>query len=197
MGGTFVGIAEEFGLSLDDAKDKRQAVIQHFRVKNLTMWNKIMEGEPLAFTNVRHPFERLVSAYLDCGPGGKLRALKGVSFEDFVTNTVLREAQASKDLMFSNMHLDWRPYYSHCNFCNVPFKVISKTETFDEDRRRILEMVGLEGEEEGVRLHIHSGYQIHQITRKFFRNISQNVKTELLNLYKYEFAMFSYDTNLY
>ena len=55
-----------------------------------------MESNPISFTNVRHPFERLVSGYLDAVPGGKFKGLRGQTFDQFVKDTVLREANASR-----------------------------------------------------------------------------------------------------
>eukprot|EP00092_Neocalanus_flemingeri_P078761 GFUD01098025.1.p1 GENE.GFUD01098025.1~~GFUD01098025.1.p1 ORF type:complete len:108 (+),score=30.00 GFUD01098025.1:38-325(+) len=95
------------------------------------------------------------------------------------------------------MFIDWRPYRTNCNFCKVPFKVISKTETFDEDRSRILEKLGVEDEKKVDRMHIHAGSEIQEMTKKFFENITEEVKSELLYLYQYEFAMFNYETDLY
>ena len=56
----------------------------HFKVKDMGMLKNIMKKNPIAFTNVRHPFERLVSGYLDAVPGGKYKHLRGQTFEKFV-----------------------------------------------------------------------------------------------------------------
>ena len=95
------------------------------------------------------------------------------------------------------MFVDWRPYNTLCNFCNVHFKVISKTETFDEDRSKILEMLEVEDEKKKDRIHVHTGDQTYVVTKDLFANISNTVKQELLNLYQYDFALFGYDTGLY
>ena len=187
--GTFIKLAEQSGFKFNQKTSQKQQLVQHFKVKNMKMLNKILKRNPLAFANVRHPFERLVSAYLD-KELIEVTGLTGKSFKEFVTQTVLKKTKASK-----NRH--WHPYNDHCNVCNVPYNVISKTETFDEDRRRILGMLGVEEKEEVVRRHVHGGDHIQQMTKKFFNKISQQVKTKLLHLYKYEFAMFNYDTHLY
>ena len=100
-------------------------------------------------------------------------------------------------MAYSRMFVDWRPYNTHCNFCNVPYKVISKTETFEEDRSKILEMFGVEDETKKDRMNVHTGDQSQVMTRELFRNISKTVKNELLDLYQYDLAMFNYDTVLY
>ena len=190
-------------------KVKRRTIVEHFRVNrtDTKMWNRILKGNPTSFANVRHPFERLVSAYLDSVVNWKtkpasqtkenLSKYEGQSFKDFVTSTVLREAKESTDMMYSQMFTDWRPYHTHCNFCKVPFKVISKMETFDEDRGRILKMLGVEDEKKDIRLRVHGGNQIQNMTMEYFKNIPKEVKNELLELYQYEFDMFNYDKYMY
>jgi tRNA A58 N-methylase Trm61 len=106
------------------------------------------------------------------------------------------EAKKSKTKGYSRMFVDWRPYNTHCNFCNVPFKVISKTETF-EDRSKILEMLEVEDEKKKDRIHVHTGDQTYVVTKELFSNISDTVKQDLLILYQYDFALFGYDTGLY
>ena len=58
-------------------------------------------------------------------------------------------------------------------------------------------MLGLEGEKKEKRKHVHGGDQIRNLTRKCLENITQDIKTELLELYKYEFALFNYDIEQY
>ena len=90
-----------------------------------------------------------------------------------------------------------RPYNTHCSFCYVPFKVISRTDTFDKDRSKILEMLKIEAEKKKYKMHDHTGDQTYVVTKELFANISDTVKRELLVLYQYDFALFGYDTGLY
>ena len=122
---------------------------------------------------------------------------RGYSFEGFLTDVVLKEAEESEKPGYKKMFLDWRPYNTHCNFCKISFTVISKTETFNEDREKILEMVGEKGEDYNEQRHVHTGDQTQELTKQFFANISSSVKLKLLNLYKYDFELFGYDTNIY
>ena len=167
--------------------------LQHHQIKDMKTLNNILEGDPVSFTNVRHPFERLVSAYLD-----KDNTQIEKTFADFVTKIVLKEAAISQNKqIFREMNPHWRPYNTYCAFCNIEYKIISKTETFAEDRRRILETLGLEKEKEGVRINAHGGDKTVELTREYFKNITDDVKIALVDLYKYEFAMFDYDPELY
>ena len=96
--------------------DQHLQILAHFKVKDREMLNNILDGDPVSFANVRHPFERLVSGYLDKG--------EGRTFEGFVTQVVLAEANKSSDkTKFAEMNMHWRPYHTHCSFCNVTYKV--------------------------------------------------------------------------
>ena len=154
--------------------------------------NRILHRNPLAFTNVRHPFERLrlVSGYI------MLKAYQDVKEKSFLTFII--EANASEDKMtFSKMNSHLRPSNTYCAFCNINYTVISKTETFNEDKLRILEMAGLENKEKELRMNVFGGDSIGDVCSKLFKDIPKDVKTALLDLYKYDFSMFDYDPYLY
>ena len=124
---------------------------------------------------------------------------RGYTFEAFLNELVIDAANESKDKQkYEKMSLDWRPYATTtCNFCRVPFNIIQKTDTFNQDRQKVLEMVGLSNETNPVQLHIHTGDKIQNITRTLFKKIPQKVKNNLAKLYEYEFEMFEYDPAIY
>ena len=162
------------------------------------MLSKIMESNPISFTNVRHPFERLVSGYLDAVPGGKFKAFRGQTFDQFVKDTVLKEANASRSKKtYFQMNEHWRPANAYCGFCNIHYRVISKTETFNEDKERILDMVGIKQDKKNQRLHTHGGDKIKIITRNYMKNMSKDLRIALVDLYRHDFAMFDYDSEYY
>ena len=94
--GTIMRLAEQLGMEFGKTDiGKRIALVERFKVKDMKMWKRIMKNNPISFANVRHPFERLVSGYLDSVVHWSTKntnKYKGQSFKDFVTNTVLREA---------------------------------------------------------------------------------------------------------
>ena len=53
------------GKELDKSKGLRSYLQHQVNVKNIKELELILKKNPFAFTNVRHPFERLVSAYVD------------------------------------------------------------------------------------------------------------------------------------
>ena len=124
---------------------------------------------------------------------------KGYTFLDFLNELVIGAANKSKDKQsFEKMALDWRPYATtHCNFCRLPFTYIQKTETFNEDRKNILETVGITNETEPVQYHIHTGDKIQNVAKELFKDIPKTVKEKLISLYQVEFEMFDYDTTKY
>eukprot|EP00092_Neocalanus_flemingeri_P005168 GFUD01005557.1.p1 GENE.GFUD01005557.1~~GFUD01005557.1.p1 ORF type:complete len:298 (-),score=25.97 GFUD01005557.1:102-995(-) len=189
--GTFMKLADKLGIPYRTKSGRvpRVEFLAYFQIKDVETFNRILEGDPVSFTNVRHPFERLVSAYYDkIKPSGKMM------FDQFV-QYVLMTANATQNNKFVGMNPHWRPYNTLCAFCNINYKVISKMETFDEDKKEIMHMLGLEDEE--MRLGVHIGNTIESTTRELFRNLTEEVKIALADLYKYDFAMFDYDPELY
>ena len=169
----------------------------HFKINDSDTLEQILKTNPVSFNNVRHPFERLASAYME-DDNGELNQFKRNGFERFVIDHVLKPSNAAQDkkTMFKLNH-HWRPFNSYCAFCNINYTILSKTETFDEDKTRILDILGLETRESDQRLNSHSGTKIGHITAEFFKNVSVDVKLALVDLYRYDFEMFNYDPNLY
>ena len=198
MLGIFQKLSAKLGVPKFKTEGQRGKFLKHFKIKDKNMLNRILEGNPVSFTNVRHPFERLVSGYLDAVPGGKFKELKGQTFEKFVKETVLKEANISESKkLFLEMNEHWRPSNAYCAFCNIQNRAISKTETFYEDKIRIMEILGLKAEKKMQRMHAHGGNKIQTLTKDYFRNITKNLRTALVDLYKHDFAMFNYDPDLY
>ena len=192
------------GKELDKSKGLRSYLQKHVLVKNMKELKLILRKNPFAFTNVRHPFERLVSAYVDVvvkvNHHNWYPEMKNQPFDKFVKDVVLKEAEESpNDKLYSKMNIHWRPFNSLCSFCNVRYNVISKMETFVEDKRHILEMLGEgEGEEaKEVKLGNVAENPTADLTRKYFRNLSSELRLKLSELYKYDLQMFGYDKNFY
>ena len=69
----------------------------NFKIKDMAHLNNILEGRPISIASVRHPFERLVSAYLDRDNVETGKRLKGKTFEQFLTEDVLKIANSSQN----------------------------------------------------------------------------------------------------
>ena len=66
-------------------------------------------------------------------------------------------------------------------------------ESFDEDKERTLELLGLKASKRGERLNIKGGVDTQNKTREWFNTISEENKTALADIYKYDFQMFNYN----
>ena len=117
-----------------------------------------------------------------------MNEIKGKTFSQFVTDTVLREANASLNKQtYTEMNPHWRPSNALCAWCNINYKYISKTETFNEDRKRIMEILSFEDMEEEERLNVYGGDTIEDSTKEFLQTLTKDAKAALLELYKYDF----------
>ena len=43
-----------------------------------------------------------------------------------------------------NYDVHWLPYIAKCGYCDYPFKIIAKKETFDQDQKFIGQLAGVE-----------------------------------------------------
>ena len=88
---------------------------------------------------------RLVSAYVDKvlhRSDYKYQKLEGLDFSSFV-NHVLNEynksdCKTSYNVPCFNVDVHWRPYNARCSYCDIPYNVIGRVETFEEDVQYIL-----------------------------------------------------------
>jgi len=162
------------------------------------MKSKVEEREPISLIVARHPFERLMSAFLD--------KVHGRTFLDFLQNTVIPESEmpnCTPKIIGSScvsMNIHWRPIHSLCHPCNVNFSVISKMETFSEDRWRVHEMLGLDHLNQGEKRmawNVSGGSKTTNLTSVEFRKVPVEVKNKLRSIYQLDFQLFDYDPNLY
>jgi len=166
----------------------------------------------VSFSMVRHPFERLVSAYQDKianNPEGHLRLWKGVykmiesqygdkTFPSFV-KWLVGWKEVHEDLcpdpdedtpVACEMNPHWSQLQDRCFYCALTYKVIAKFETFQEDLRYIGYLANVTFNE-GVREN-HTGKTTSLRALKFFRQLTQGEVGALYNLYREDFLMFGY-----
>ena len=73
-------------------------------------------------------------------------------------------------------------------------------ETFEEDRREILTLAGLQYEEKKTNSHQEiepTKLTTEELTRNYFKKLPNDVTENLKILYKYDFELFNYDPQLY
>ena len=110
----------------------------------------------------------------------------------------MKEAEESgNDKTFASMNEHWRPSNSYCAFCNINFTALSKTESFNEDKTRIMETLGMKVKNKKMRLHPHGGSNITALTKRYMKKIDFDTRNAIIDLYKYDFDMFDYYPDIY
>ena len=105
----------------------------------------------LSFSVVRHPFERLVSAYqnkvADHQNAKRRKYLTSkygaVSFAIFA-KWILDQSKENCPQM-NNCKLDnhWKPFISRRAYCDISYSIIARAETMDEDQKYIGQMANV------------------------------------------------------
>lgn len=160
------------------------------------------------FSFVRHPFERLVSAFVD--KGNRIVHRTGNKFTDFVDGLL----QMAKDKgCFEtpykcriNLHL--KPQMARCYYCSIKYHVIGKQETFSDDAAYIIFKRNLESQlSPDLQLYAFTNDTTSKGLKKpaakiefpteraasYFKQLSQEQIRFLEELYKWDFKVFGYD----
>ncbi|XP_045501939.1 carbohydrate sulfotransferase 11 isoform X1 [Colias croceus] len=172
------------------------------------------QGDSLTFLIVRHPLERLASAYNDkivhawpksfhdkMGQRIIKKYRKATDsrpapterypvFEEFVSY-ILDEAKARRVL---DMH--WTPYTNFCTPCKFNFDIILKFETLDEDQRFLIQMARLQDIIKPEWRNSGKGGTLNNINHLYSR-LKKSQLDGLYNLYKNDFQLFNYTVDSY
>ena len=153
----------------------------------------------ITFSFVRHPLDRLVSAFeekfmLD-KPYLKLSEKVNGNFTAFI-DLVINDVSRYMETLTGTIDPRWRPYYLQCDYCNIKFHVIGKVETFEEDIRNVFEQVGLDRQFFGPDSETVHGNQVDHAnnwTEQYLALLSEETKWQLYELYRYDFELFDYE----
>ena len=150
--------------------------------------------QPFTYLVARHPYQRLVSAFLDFTTrlANKHRPMVKVAmagFPAFLRAAVLGgDTSCSDSWCVSPNNPHWRPIEAFCLPCAINYTVISSMETFEEDFTRIAARLGVEV---AVRAeHVHGGAGIEQLTREHLEGLPQEVRAGLEERYEHDLQMF-------
>lgn len=159
------------------------------------------------FLFVRHPFERLLSAYRNKleqhyqsskyfqsrfgrhiikhyrqNPSNEsLTRGDDVTFKEFATYLIGQEGVL-------NEH--WRPIYDLCHPCSINYDIIGKYETLDQDSEFILKQVG----ETGISFpQAPKSSSTTSKLRKYFDSLQHDIIRQLYNVYIMDFKLFGYN----
>lgn len=198
-------IVEEFGS--DYSKMLHRTVPSLFRIRSLR--NTDIRGlaeHTISFSMVRHPFERLVSAYQDKLVDQTDKFYKrvvdylidnygAVTFENFVSMILTKSRRRCRRMNRCGLDKHWKPFISRCGYCDIPYKVIAKAENFAEDQKFIGKLANIEIKP--IETHKSSGGSTKDLTKKYFSELSLDTVKKLYNVYKVDFEMFGYSPQLY
>ncbi|KAK8778857.1 hypothetical protein V5799_019800 [Amblyomma americanum] len=163
------------------------------------------------YTNVlfvRHPFERLVSTYIDKALRGRSEmAWAYASYWDKIPGVRAENRSPTFSefidfiLQMPVEHSDehWVPYYFRCQPCLLDYDFVGKLETAGRDFPRFFSLVGIEANENIL------GHLSHENTRnnvtgvrateskQYFAELSYEQVMRLYARYFYDFELFGYD----
>ena len=175
---------------------KPSSLFQSERENPGKFFTKLFKDEKYeVFTFVRHPFERLVSAYTN-----KINSEK-VSFSSFADRVIDRFIRVK--LYRVNKH--WRLFSSRCQHCYIPYTLIGRMETFDEDVQYIILKNKLEKQLpitktlqfKSKNSSLRGNKENRNITMQHFSQLEKQQIEKLYELYKLDFEMFEYDIDAF
>lgn len=163
----------------------------------------------LVFTIVRHPFERLVSAYRDKFELAKkyayiyshyaskilslaspleVKKTRRPTFSEFVDYLLRLPVHQFND--------HWVPYWLHCHVCEMEYDIIGKMETIAEDMDFISEKSGLAAANISLPW-ANKKSSGDKVSLDYFHRLSLAQVKGLYVIYKPDFEMFGYQVEPY
>ena len=160
------------------------------------------------FIFVRHPLERLVSAYLNkFGPLGRL-----TFYQEIIGRQILRlfrpgfhdAATAGDDVTFREfiqfviheystslrwMDVHWKPAADLCQPCLIDYDFVGKYATLMDDAEWLLDELDLPAR---IRFPVARS-QAKKHTRDQFANLNSSLVERLIQVYEKDFRLFGYD----
>ena len=189
---------------------ENKTIVQNIPFTNL-LNNFFKRMNVFTFSFVRHPFERLVSAYknkfLRSTKVSRMYPTKNITnFAEFV-NLVLEEYQEQEQCRKSYnkdcSHVDrhWNLFDARCQYCEIPYNVIGKMETFDDDVKYIILKQNLEDIIPLNTTDLHMNWKgdeyANNSTLAYFSSLSKLQIRWLYEIYREDFELFDYKIDSY
>ena len=190
------------------------SALVHMRPRNPgILSNTIANPNITKFTLVRHPFERLVSAYRDkfekCDVVGLKRQFintfkKGIlqagrrnitseqfeetciTFEDFVVYLL--------KLPLKKYDQHWLPYWRACNPCKIKYDLIGKLENVEKYMEELNSLIQYKSFMNLTKQ--HSTGSNDDLVKEYMDMLTQEQREGLYNIYKLDFILFNYNYDL-
>jgi len=173
-----------------------------------------MNGRTIIF--VRHPFERILSAFRD-----KLEdpSVKGAKFNEYyynkygrrivmhyrkekITGPTFKYPRFSefidyildRDLRYDDEH--WSPFFKECTPCHIKYNFIGHFETLYWDIHLLANKTNLAGQWDDKNDFFQSS-TYKKISQEYYATIERDAIRKLYSRYKIDFEMFGYDAEEY
>lgn len=174
-------------------------------------------NDSVSFIIVRHPLERLLSAYRDkleyslphtlhqrlgnriilkyrtgtpkLPPQSRKSARKNPRWPTFSEFVRYLVDEHRKEETF-NMH--WAPIAEFCTPCQVRFDVIAKFETLQEDQNYLIHLARLQKIIKPQWKNPAKGHTTTEVVAEYYSQLTKGQILQLYNIYKYDFELFGY-----
>ena len=124
-----------------------------------------------------------------------------ISFSDFVDFVIHENERQDVDA-------HWKPISQKCHHCAIPYDVIGRMETFDEDLKYIVLKLGLENilpikniktlwKNRSDRKKYENVKDRTKKSLEYFSELEKSQVKELYDIYQIDFEMFGYDASDY
>ncbi|KAJ9592409.1 hypothetical protein L9F63_015929, partial [Diploptera punctata] len=169
-------------------------------------------NDSIAFLIVRHPLERLLSAYRD-----KLQFSLPHTLHQKLGNQIIlkyRKKHASKnprwptfsefvqylvdvDQKGEPFDMHWTPITQFCTPCQVDFDIIMKFETLQEDQNYLIHEAGLQEFIKPEWKNPAKGRTTSELVSSYYSQLTSAQILQLYNIYRYDFELFGYTLDGY
>uniref|UniRef100_A0AAG5DTG8 Carbohydrate sulfotransferase n=1 Tax=Anopheles atroparvus TaxID=41427 RepID=A0AAG5DTG8_ANOAO len=164
-----------------------------------------------SFIIVRHPFERLISAFED-----RLVSMKNayysrvsraiyrryhptgngvISFRDFV-QYILEDVEHNNNNT-NALDIHWCPVNNLCTPCLARYDFIVKMETYDQDIQLLIRAAHLEGKVKLVHINHVRQEALDDLIHKYFSQLTEKQMDALYRIYETDFELFGYSADYY
>lgn len=216
----FLLIAPKYPYSKDSVKhlEVQANVLARKEFGYLDSWDQYPEftKEGTTFLFVRHPFERLLSAFRD-----KLEdpTVQGKKFNEYYYNKYGRrivmhfrrekitgpsfkyprfheflEFLLSRDLRYYDEH--WAPYFMGCSPCHIPYNFIGHFETLYWDMHLLANQTKLVKQWDDPTDYFQSSTYM-EVSKKYYSLVDRDILRKVYQRYKLDFDMFGYSPDEY
>uniref|UniRef100_A0A182FBM1 Carbohydrate sulfotransferase n=1 Tax=Anopheles albimanus TaxID=7167 RepID=A0A182FBM1_ANOAL len=202
---SWAGYTEYEIMHVDNLLLARQFYPKQNRVSLMNSMN-----HSFSFIIVRHPFERLISAFEDrlvsmrnpyysrisrsiykrYHPGGS----GAISFRDFVQYIIDDVAYNNSTL---TLDIHWCPINNLCTPCLARYDLIIKLETYARDMEVLIKHTGLQGKIKPVHINHARKEATESLIQKYFSQITDKQMDALYSIYEIDFMLFGYSAEKY